>query len=861
MKEKARKHIATTLWIGFLFCLNPVLKAQTKPISDTLSNLKDSAVVSPSKKKSLESIVTFQAEDSLYLDFTTKTVHLYNMSSIDMDNTHLKAYYVEVDLNTKVLFAKGGLDSNKKYTFKPVLEDNGDKYTADSMKYNSQSKKGKVYGLMLAQDEAFIHLGTVLKQNDGTFTGIDGKITTCSDPHPHFYLSASKLKVMPNNKALFGPANLVFAGIPTPLALPFGLAPLKKGQRNGIIFPSLGFNSANSSYYLQNFGYYMGLGQYSDIQITSDAYFNGDFRLGLQTQYYKRYKFRGTLALQISKFGNGAEETSPEYFKNNDFSIRSQFNIDPKLYPGITFNGNINIVTGGFNRRNSRDLNSLSNNQFTSSINYGRMMFQNKLNLSVSARHSQNTATRDFGLELPTVNISASSITPFSKKNGSNTSWYEQIRLSYNATMMNNIKTKDSIIFSENYAQVFNTMSSGVKHSIPLITNVKLFNGALNISPSINYNENWHLTTQIKEYDKTTKKIITRDSQGFYRQYGYNFSASANTNIYGTVSNIKVGKLRAIRHTINPSVGFSYVPEIDAASKGWTKEYTDTNGKIFKYNAFEKSPIGSLFQNKGGYLNFGLGNNLQGKKVVSKDSVGKEKTEKFNIIDQLSFNTSYNLFADSFKWSDIRASFNTVIFKQMRINSNASFSPYQINEKGRLLNEFQISNGGKFARFRNVDLNINSRFSADMFKKKATKKSTKIEGDEENEMKDIQNRPNNYYDFNIPWTLNFTYMWRYNAEELNPSRKVSSNTFRISGDVNLTPDWKIAYQSGYNFALSRIEGSSFSVIRDLHCWQIEFNWIPDGFMKQWLFTLRPKSRLLQELKLNKREYYNNPTLF
>jgi hypothetical protein len=381
MKEKARKHIATTLWIGFLFCFNTVLKAQTKPISDTLSTLKDSAVISPSKKKSLESIVAFQAEDSLYLNFNTKTVHLYNKSSIDMDNTHLKAYYVEVDLNSKVLFAKGGLDSNKKYTFKPVLEDNGDKYTADSMKYNSQSKKGKVYGLMLAQDEAFIHLGTVLKQNDGTFTGIDGKITTCSDPHPHFYLSASKLKVMPNNKALFGPANLVFAGIPTPLALPFGLAPLKKGQRNGIIFPSLGFNSANSSYYLQNFGYYMGLGQYSDIQITSDAYFNGDFRLGLQTQYYKRYKFRGTLALQISKFGNGAEETSPEYFKNNDFSIRSQFNIDPKLYPGITFNGNINIVTGGFNRRNSRDLNSLSNNQFTSSINYGRMMFQNKLNL------------------------------------------------------------------------------------------------------------------------------------------------------------------------------------------------------------------------------------------------------------------------------------------------------------------------------------------------------------------------------------------------------------------------------------------------------------------------------------------------
>ena len=862
MKIIASKHIANLLWIGCLFSVSTKLKAQITPSNDSLSNKRDSAVISPSKKKSLQSIVSFKAQDSLFLEFESKKVHLYNQSEINMDQTRLKAYYVEVDLTTKILFAKGGLDSNKKYAFKPILEDNGDKYTADSMKYNSQTKKGKVYGLMLAQDEAFIHLGTVLKQNDGTFTGIQGKITTCSDPHPHFYLSASKLKVLPNNKALFGPANLVFAGIPTPLALPFGLAPLKKGQRNGILFPSLGFNSANSSYYLQNFGYYMGLGKYSDIQITSDAYFNGDFRLGLQTQYYRRYKFRGTLALQLSKFGNGAEESSPEYFKNTDFSIRSQFGIDPKLYPGITFNGNIHIVTGGFNRRNSRDLNSLTNNQFTSSINYGRMFFKNKLNMTVSARHTQNTSTKDFNLELPTLNLSASSITPFATKNGSNKTWYEQIRLSYNGTMLNNIKTKDSIIFSENYAQAFNSMLSGIKHSIPLSTNIKMLQGIINVSPSINYNENWHFSALTKSYNATTKKVESIDSQGFFRQFNYSFSANANTNIYGTFGNMKIGKLRAIRHTMNPSVGFSYVPEINGKENGWIKSYFDSTGKEIQYNVFEKSPVGTLYQNKGGYLNLGLSNNLQGKKVSSLDSNGKEKTEKFNIIDQLSFNTNYNLTADSFKWSDIRAGFNTVIFKQMRINSNASFSPYQINQKGRLIDEFEFIKSRNIGRLRNIDVNINSKFSADMFKKKTpTKKTTKVESDEENEMKDIQNRPNNYYDFNIPWTINFTYMWRYNAEEINPMRKVSSNTVRISGDINLTPDWKIAYQSGYNFANSRVEGSSFSVIRDLHCWQIEFNWIPDGYMKQWLFTLRPKSRLLQEMRLNKREFYNNPTLF
>ena len=268
--------------------------------------------------------------------------------------------------------------------------------------------------------------------------------------------------------------------------------------------------------------------------------------------------------------------------------------------------------------------------------------------------------------------------------------------------------------------------------------------------------------------------------------------------------------------------------------------------------------MGVLSQNKGGYLNFGLGNNLQGKKVTKIDSAGKEKTEKFNIIDQLSLNTSYNMFADSFKWSDVRASFNTVIFKQVRINSGANFSPYQINEKGRINKEYNIRNGGNLARLRSVDFNINTRLSADMFKKKSTPKP-KVEEGEERELEEIKGRSYDYYDFNIPWSVNFAYMWRYNAEEMNPLRKVNTNSITISGDLNLTDEWKIAYQSGYDFKLGRMSGSQFSVIRNLHCWQIEFQWIPVGYAKQWVFTLRPKSRLLQELKLNKR-YYSNPAL-
>ena len=851
-------HIVAALWICLFLPLSAQDTLRNLPKSDTLSNLKDSANPS-SPKKSFNDIVIFTALDSMVLDFATKKVHLYKESKIETADTKLDAYYININLLNKELFAKGTIDSAGKYVTKPLLKDKGESFTADSMRYNSTTKKGKVFGLMLVQDQAYIQLGTVLKQADGSFAGINGKITTCDDPHPHFYLNTSKIKVIPNIKAFFSTANLVFQGIPTPIALPFGMAPLKKGQRDGIIFPSIGFNSANRSFYLQNFGYYIGLGPYSDIQLNSDAYLNGDFRLGVNTQYFRRYKFKGTLFMQYSRFSNGAEETSPEFAFTNDFSVRSEFRVDPKLIPGISLNGNINIVTKGFNQRNSRDINNLSNNQFTSSVTYGQQFLKRKVNLTVSARHSQNTQNGDFKMDLPAVNIGVTSLTPFASKIGSNEKWYQQIRVSYSGNMANNISTKDTIIFSDRYREAFETFRSGFNHTLPISTNIKLFKGILNISPSINYQEKWHFKGQYKSVD-ANNAIVIRDTNAFFRQYAYNVSTSLKTNIYGTFNQLKWGKIRAIRHTITPTIGLTYTPLIDAAKKGWTAQYTDTGGKVFTYGLFDKSPVGNLIQSESGVISFGLNNNLQGKKVTSTDSSNKSKTEKFNIIDQFQLSSGYNIFADSLKWSDVRMSFNTVIFKHIRINSGANYSPYYRNEQGNTLNRLNYNENGKILRFKNANININTSLSADkLTNKNKTKNPKKVLEEESTELADIRANGQSYYDFDIPWTINFGYMLNYNAETSVAANRVSNNNFTISGDINITENWKIGYQTGYDFRLKEMQGSQFTVARNLHCWQLEFSWVPTGFGKQWVFTLRPVSRLLQDLKLNKR-VYSNPAL-
>lgn len=847
----------TWVWILCLYMAIPCqLSAQNTDTAAQRSNISDTFL--STKKSSINSPIHYHSADSLTLNVESGLAKLYRKADVKFENTQLQSAYIEVRLSKKILYAKGRLDSAGNYVDKPLFKDNGETYEADSMMYSSQTQKGKVFGLRLKQDEAYVQLKAVVKQPDGSFMGANGKLTTCDADHPHFYLNTSKIKIMPNNKALFGPANMVFMGIPTPLALPFGLAPLQKGRRNGILMPNYGYFRSNRSFFLSNLGYYTALGQYADAQISTDVFLNGDLRGKFQTNFTKRYHWRGSLSLQASRFGNGLDFAHPEYKKNLDYGIVSQFSMDPKLFPGVTFNGNINIVTGDFNKRNATDVRSLNNNQFTSSINYGRNFLKNKVNLSASARHSQNTQTRDFRLELPTVNLGVSSLTPFARKTGSNSNWYRQIRLSYTLNLANILNTKDSLVFSEQFRNTFNSnLQSGLKHRIPISTNIKLFNGTLNISPSINYGEVWYHKAKIQRWDAGSKKVQFSDSAGFFRIYDYSASANLNTNIYGTFNQLNWGQIKAIRHTITPSIGFSYRPEINAEEKGWIKNYTDSSGKQVKYNIFSGSLYGGNGQVGGGSLTYGISNNFQAKKLAENDSTGKQ-FEKVNLIDQLSFNGNYNFFADSLNFSDINSTLNTVLFKQIRIGVSSSHSFYSM-KNGRAINEFYWNEKNQPLRFRNASASVNSRITPGMLKGESkSKKSTPKNADEE-ELEQVNNNPWNYFDFNIPWSLNFTYNINYNSEVRGNANKITNNRITVNGDLNITSEWKIAYQSGWDFARKEIAGSQFTVVRSLHCWQLEFTFIPSGYGKQWLFSLRPKSPLLRDLKLNK-TVTSNPAL-
>jgi hypothetical protein len=450
------------------------------------------------------------------------------------------------------------------------------------------------------------------------------------------------------------------------------------------------------------------------------------------------------------------------------------------------------------------------------------------MNLTTALRHQQNTATSDFRLELPAVNLGVSSLTPFAGKNSSGNKWYEQLRLSYNMQFNNVINTKDTILFSSRYKQALKKTQSGLNHSVPLSTNVKLFGGIVNMNAA-------------------AKKLETTTEQGLFRINSWDFNTGLTTNIYGTFQRPGAKKVKALRHTITPTLNMGYVPKVDGFARRWLSSYIDSTGKRVEYNRFENGIFGGgQSQIENGYIGFGLNNNLQGKKVVSKDSSGKEKLEKFNLIDQLSFSGRYNLIAKQFKMSDIGANLNTTLLKMINISGRSAFSIYDKDSFLKQVERLQWDANKMPLRLRNAGLSIGTRLTPEMLKSKkgqAAEEGTAAKNADDAELKQIKENADDYYHFNIPWSLSLTYVFDYNAEVAKKSERISGNRVMLSGDLSLTPEWKIGYNTGFDLKSKEVINSQFSVSRNLHCWQIDFRWIPSGFNKSWWFTVSPKSGL------------------
>jgi lipopolysaccharide assembly outer membrane protein LptD (OstA) len=839
------------------------ISQDTIPIPKSLpDSLAPSVRISPG---AVESIVYYKSDDSIRLDMREKMIYMYNRAEISYQDMNLKANYVEIEFTTNEIFATGSIDSLGNLVGKPVFTIGENNFASEKMRYNFVSKKGLVNKVLTEDSEGYIHGRLVKKMPDNQTNILHGSYTTCDrGDHPHFEFRFRKAKVIPDKKIVTGPAYLVIEDVPTPLFVPFGLFPNKKGQRSGIVIPTYG-ESTQRGFYLENGGYYAAINEYLDLKLVGDIYSLGSWAVKPAMNYRKRYKYNGFFNTNYAINILG-DQGSPDYSRNRDFSVRWLHSQDPKARPKSKFSANVNVVSSQYNKFNPVSSNAYLSNTFQSSVNYSTN-FANKYFLSTSLSHSQNTITRAMDITIPAVTFNVNRFYPFRAKTIiGKLKWYDNISVNYNMNADNRISTYDTLLFSQNLGSM---MKNGVRH------NVTVSSGAIKIrkyyvwTNNFNFTERWYSQQHVRKwvYDplyfnegNVGGYVATDTLYGFNAVRDFNFSSSLNTTVYGMYSFIK-GPVRAVRHVFKPSLSFSVRPDFGDPFWGYYRFYTNQNGETQKYSPYTGFIYGTAPDGRSGALGLRLSNSLEMKVRSKKDTVAG--TRKVILIEDFSVNSGYDFARDSLNLNKLTLSGRTTLFKQLLVNYGGSFDPYVIDSNGRRLNRLEWNETKRLLRPENHSVRFGLSWQLNSEKLTRERKS---QAGTEQELEDIMENIEGYVDWNVPWSLNVSYDLNYTLSyiyrdgywnyDVSKDKRIIQ-TLGFYGDVNITSKWKVGFRSGYDFETKSLTYTSIDVYRDLHCWEMRFNWIPIGFRQSWNFTINIKSSMLQDLKLDKKKDFRD----
>ena len=882
-----------------------LLHLASNDVTDSIRQSNDSVIqpvkpvkpVRPPKKESpFEVKVIRTAVDSVIQNVKEKVIHYYGNAVVKYDDITLEANYLKFDLNTNIVTAAGLPDSTGKIQGSPKFTQGETKFEAAEMSYNFQTKKGIIHKVWTEESGGYIHGEKIKRMDDNTINIKSGGFTTCNlKDHPHYQFRFNKAKIIPDNMIVTGPVYVTIMDVPLPIGLPFAMFPNTKGQKSGIIVPTYG-ESANRGFYLENGGYYWAINEHYDFQLLGDIYTRGSWAIKPTFRYNQRYKHNGSLALgfAVNKIG---DEGAADYNKSTDFKVKWTHKQDPKAHPRHSFSADVNIISSNFNKYNATTSNEYLSNTFKSSVAY-QTNFGGKVFLTLNASHSQNTLTKQVTVSLPEMTLTVNRIYPFQKlgKPGKKR-WYKDLNVNYTMNAKNYISGIDTLLFpsgwSENLSWWFNNLQkytqNGIKHTLPINLPVKLFKH-FTWTTSFTLNDYMYFSRTERQWLQADSTLKIDTIRGFRNLVDFNVSSNITTKIYGMV-NCRKGPIRAIRHVFTPTIGFSYRPDFSDPKWNVYNTYIDANGEVQTYNMFMNALYGTPSQNRSGMLTYNFNNTLDMKVPSKSDTITGMK--KVVLLESLGFSGNYDLTKDSLNFSYMSVSARTTLFKKLKVTYSSVWDPYVIDSLGKRVNRFEIvenqrlfhknSSAWNFSlswslsqndlkKWKKEDGKLktengklktgNGKPSEFSFQDEITRRANGSEFVTEGELDDILGNPKSYIDWNTPWSLTLSYNLRHSsnltyAAFMGIATNQVVQTLTINGDVSLSPKWKVSFSTGWDFTNHGLSYTSLNVYRDLHCWEMRFNWIPIGNYKSWNFTINVKAQALQDLKLTKKKDYRD----
>ena len=840
----------------------------------------------------LDAPVTFSSEDSLVYDAATKRARLYGNSNVKYQNMDLKSDRIQMSLDSSLVHATGTADTTGEVTGKPVFVMGQDTYESDTMSFNFKTKKGFINSVYTAQEDGFLTSEMSKRDSSGVLYLQHGRYTTCDQEHPDFYIALSRAKVRPGKDVVFGPAYLVVADVPLPLAIPYGFFPFTKSYSSGFIMPSYGDESSRG-FYLRDGGYYFAMSDKWDLKLLGEIYTKGSWGLSVASNYRKRYKYNGSFFFSYQNTKNG-DKGMPDYAEQTSFKLQWSHRQDAKANPYTSLSASVNFASTSYERNN---LSSMYNPQSytqslrTSSVSWSSTFSSLGLTLSGTTNLSQNMIDSTISLTLPDLNISVSRFYPFKRKHmAGKERWYEKISMSYTGQLQNSIDTKEDMLFKSN---LIKDWRNAFRHEIPIQANFTLFN-YININPSFNFTDRMYTNKVTQSWDEGSQEAVRDTTYGFYNVYDWRMSLSASTKLYGFwVPSRKVfgDKIQAIRHVMTPQISFSYAPDNGSRYyETYQKTNPDGSVELVEYSPFQGSLYGIPSRGKTGSLTFDLGNNIEMKVKSDKDSTG---FRKISIIDEFGLNMGYNMADKERPWSDLTMRLRLKWWKNYTFNMNAVFATYayELDENGNpYVGTHTEYSKGRFGRFQGMSQNISFTLTPEKLKKLFGG------GDDEEEEEDEEDDTDNtdietnvdddlvrgqhgaeketgmaetdadgYMKFSMPWSLTFGYgismredtrREKFNTKKMRYPYRFTQ-TLNFSGNIRISDGWNISFSSGYDFENHEISMTTASLQRDLHCFNMSCSVVLAPYTS-YNFSFRCNAATLTDaLKYDKRSGFSN----
>lgn len=854
------------------------------------------------RKNGIDAPVEYTADDSMTYEGASGLAHLYGNSHVKYQDMDLQSDQIFMQLDSSLVHATGSQDSLGKKFGTPVFKMGSDTYENDTIAFNFKTKKGLINDVYTQQDDGYMTAELAKRGANGEIYLQHGRYTTCDKAHPDFYIALSRGKMRPGKDVVFGPAYLVVADVPLPLAIPYGFFPFSKSYSSGFIMPTYG-DETSRGFYLRDGGYYFAISDKMDLKVLGEIYTKGSWGLSAASNYRKRYKYSGSFFASYQNTVTG-EKNMPDYAKSTSFKIQWSHRQDAKANPYSSLTASVNFATSSYETNNLTSMynpQAMTQSTRTSSVSWGTTFSSIGMTLSSTFNLNQNMRDSTIALTLPDLNISISRFYPFKRRHAAGKErWYEKISMSYTGHLSNTINTKEDRLL---HSSLTRDWSNGMQHTIPISGNFTLF-GYLNINPTFNFTDRMYTRKQELSWDDATQSVKRDTIQGLYNVYNWSLSVSASTKLYGMyIPNRKIfgDKIMAVRHVLTPSVSFNYAPDFSASRYGYYKTYqrTDADGNVslVEYSPYEGSLYGVPGRGKTGSISMDLSNNIEMKVKSDADSTG---VKKISIIDELGASMSYNMAAEERPWSDLSTRLRLKLSKSYTLNINAVFATYayeadSVGARPYVGTHTEYSKG-RFGRFQGISQNLSytldNKKVGDFIKWLKGERPKKNKDDRGNRRDDdydtgvetnvdddmergkhgakkenagkAETDEDGYMAFNLPWSLSFGYgvtmrentSGKFNYDTMRYPYKFTQN-LNVSGNLRISDGWNISFSSGYDFENHKISMTTASLSRDLHCFNMSCSVVLAPYTS-YNFSFRCNAATLTDaLKYDKRSSYSN----